>query len=213
MIRFVHVFNYSAGVSRSDGEKWYLGTHVPAVKKLPGMRRYGIIGRGSRSGFPIPALARPLPSISSCAEPNCTSTITTYGGTRTGATPVCGRPRANARPDLGRSSACSWTKSRSSICCATHQQQYKYMTLPLWWPKGRPEVDEDAEIFIDSYCLLYPPTISLTIGEDWYLGHHTREGKQLPGMKHYKTWRTIRVPQEQARCFSRTNGRGLPSWG
>jgi hypothetical protein len=28
------------------------------------------------------------------------------------------------------------------------------------------------------------------------LGHHTREGKQLPGMRHYRTWRTIHVPEE-----------------
>src|ERR1035441_464997 len=40
MIHFVHVFHYPAGVSRADGEKWYLGTHVPAVRKLPRVRRY-----------------------------------------------------------------------------------------------------------------------------------------------------------------------------
>jgi hypothetical protein len=75
-------------------------------------------------------------------------------------------------------------------------QHYKYMTLPLWWPNGAPEPDDTAEIFIDSYCIAYRPDISLATGEDWYLGHHTREGKQLPGMKHYRTWRTIPVSEE-----------------
>jgi hypothetical protein len=74
-------------------------------------------------------------------------------------------------------------------------QHYKYMTLQLWWPKGVPRIDEE-EIFIDSYAISYAPEISFADGEDWYLGHHTREGKQLPGMRHYKTWRTIRVPEE-----------------
>jgi hypothetical protein len=55
--------------------------------------------------------------------------------------------------------------------------------------------DENEEIFIDSYCLRYAPGVSWAEGEDWYLGHHTREGKQLPGMKHYKTWRTIHVQE------------------
>lgn len=60
MIRFVHVFNYSAGVSRSDGEKWYLGTHVPAVKKLPGMRRYRSWPR-VEVGIPYPSPGAPTP--------------------------------------------------------------------------------------------------------------------------------------------------------
>ena len=40
------------------------------------------------------------------------------------------------------------------------QQHYKYMSLQLWWPNGVPEIDEDEEIFIDSYCLFYRPRIS-----------------------------------------------------
>ena len=72
---------------------------------------------------------------------------------------------------------------------------YKYATLQLEWPKGPPEVDENEEIFINSYCIYYG-TAGFAKGEDWYLGHHTREGKQLPGNKHYRTWKTIHVPEE-----------------
>jgi hypothetical protein len=75
-------------------------------------------------------------------------------------------------------------------------QHYPYMTMPLSWPKGPPEFDDRAEIFIDSYCIGYRRDVSLAAGEDWYLGHHTREGKQLPGMKHYRTWRTIQIEDE-----------------
>lgn len=74
-------------------------------------------------------------------------------------------------------------------------QHYKYLALQMEWPHGQPEVDDAAEIFVDTYCLAYRPDLSFAQGEDWYLGHHTREGKQLPGMKHYRTWRTIRVTE------------------
>src|ERR1035437_6763501 len=40
MIRFIHHFNYPSGVSRGDGEAWYLGTHVPLIRELPGVLRY-----------------------------------------------------------------------------------------------------------------------------------------------------------------------------
>jgi hypothetical protein len=83
-------------------------------------------------------------------------------------------------------------------------QHYKYMTLPLEWPNGPPEVDYDEPIFIDSYCIAYRDDLSEAIGDDWYLGHHTREGKQLPGMKHYRTWRTMHVDDR--------GGIGLNRW-
>ena len=35
MIRFVYLFNYAEGVSKQDGETWYLTTHMPLVKELP----------------------------------------------------------------------------------------------------------------------------------------------------------------------------------
>ncbi|MGA8568346.1 MAG: hypothetical protein WB580_11205 [Candidatus Binataceae bacterium] len=213
MIRFVHVFNYSAGVSRSDGEKWYLGTHVPAVKKLPGMRRYRSWPR-VEVGIPYPSPGAPTPFDQFVRRTELY--FDDYDAWRNAyrSNPGLWTPASERTPGFGPFECMFLDEEpQFDLLRDAPQQQYKYMTLPLWWPKGRPEVDEDAEIFIDSYCLLYPPTISLTIGEDWYLGHHTREGKQLSGMKHYKTWRTIRVPQEQARCFSRTNGRGLPSWG
>ena len=31
--------------------------------------------------------------------------------------------------------------------------------------------------------------MDVRLGEEWYLGHHTREGKQLPGIQTYITWR------------------------
>ncbi|HEX3366838.1 hypothetical protein [Phenylobacterium sp.] len=38
--RWVVFFRYPKGVSQADGDKWFLGTHVKEVAKLPGLRRY-----------------------------------------------------------------------------------------------------------------------------------------------------------------------------
>lgn len=38
--RWVIFFRYPAGVSQADGDKWFLGTHVKEVAKLPGLRKY-----------------------------------------------------------------------------------------------------------------------------------------------------------------------------
>ncbi|MGV7121474.1 hypothetical protein ACVENA_12120 [Sphingopyxis sp. 550A] len=38
--RWVIYFRYPAGVSEAEGDKWLLGTHVPEMAKVPGLRRY-----------------------------------------------------------------------------------------------------------------------------------------------------------------------------
>lgn len=196
MIRFVHLFNYAAGVSVEDGEAWYLGQHVPQVRKLPGVVRYRS-WRQVDVGIPYPSAGAPTPFDQFARRSElCFESFEAW------------RQAVKANPTLWASSQEGVPGFREFECLFLEeepefdllrdapQQQYKYMTLPLWWPQGRPEVDDAEEIFINSYCLFYAAGVSLADGEDWYLGHHTREGKQLPGMKHYKTWRTIRVPEE-----------------
>jgi hypothetical protein len=53
------------------------------------------------------------------------------------------------------------------------------------------------------YFINYRPDISVVDGEDWYLGHHAREGKlnKLIDEHVYKTWKTIRVPEDSKSRF------------
>jgi hypothetical protein len=196
MIRFVHLFNYAKDVSKKDGEAWYLGKHVPQVKKLPGIVRY-CSWKQVDVGIPFPSPGAPTPFDQFVRRTElCFDTLPQA------LKAVMGNPRLWSPSEKGmpgfREFECMFLvkEAEFNLLQDTPQQQYKYMMLPLWWPRGRPQVEENEEIFIDSYCISYMPDISVTDGEDWYLGHHTREGKQLPGMKHYKTWRTIRVPEE-----------------
>ncbi len=40
IVRWLRVFAYPDHVTREEGDKWYLGTHAPELKKLPGLMRY-----------------------------------------------------------------------------------------------------------------------------------------------------------------------------
>jgi len=196
MIRFVHIFNYAEGVSIDDGEAWYLGEHVSQARKLPGVVRYRS-WKQFDNGIPFPNAGVPAPFDQFVRRTElCFETL------QEALDAVMGNPELwtsseNGVPGFGEFE-CMFLEEEPefNLLQDAPYQQYKYMTLPLWWPKGRPEYDDTAEIFIDSYCLAYRPDITIDTGEDWYLGHHTREGKQLPGMKHYKTWKTIRVPED-----------------
>jgi len=196
MIRFVHLFNYPRGISRKDGDSWYLARHVPVVRELPGIVRYRSWPQVD-VGIPYPSAGAPTPFDQYARRTElCFESLaafqraykanaelwTTAGEGKVGFGAIEGM-LLHDEPEF-------------DLLRDAPQQQYKYMTLALSWPNGRPEIDEDAEVFIDSYCLSYSLKISFTEGEDWYLGHHTREGKQLPGMKHYRTWRTIKAPDE-----------------
>lgn len=70
-------------------------------------------------------------------------------------------------------------------------QQHPYLTEPISWKTTPPPADEptDAELWRYVYFFRYRDEVPWVDGEDWYLGHHTREGRQLPGLRRYVTWR------------------------
>ena len=196
MIRFVHLFNYAEGISMDDGEDWYLSEHVPQVRELTGVVSYRSWRQVDvRIPYAGPGAPTPFDQFVRRTELCFEDVETALEALRVSR--LLWIPSKEGMPGF-REFECMFLEEQPQfdLLRDAPPQHYKYMTLPLWWPKGRPEVDETADIFIDSYCLTYRPNISIADGEDWYLGHHTREGKQLPGMKHYKTWKTIRVPED-----------------
>lgn len=71
-------------------------------------------------------------------------------------------------------------------------QHLPYATMSVDWKTGsRPSVAEPTgeDLFRYVYMFRYREDVTFDEGEDWYLGHHTREGKQLPGLVRYLTWR------------------------
>jgi hypothetical protein len=193
MVRFFHLFNYAEGVSEKDGEAWYLGQHVPQVKKLPGIIRYRSWKQWD-AGIPYPSPGVPTPfdqfvRRTELCFPDLEQALKSVLGNE----PLWA-PSAKGTTGF-REFECLFVEEEPqyNLLRDAPPQHYRYMSLPLWWPQGPPQVDYDEEIFIDSYCISYKPAIGFQAGEDWYLGHHTREGKQLPGMRHYLTWKTLKV--------------------
>ncbi|MFW9952469.1 MAG: hypothetical protein ACFFKA_20305 [Candidatus Thorarchaeota archaeon] len=196
MIRFVHIFNYSANISVVDGEKWYLNEHVPRAKKLPGVINF-LSWRAIDPGIPYPHPASPTPFNQFVRRSELIFKDINSWYQAIMIDPDLWIASKGGKPGFREFECMLLTEEpQFNLLRDAPPQQYKYMTLPLWWPNGRPAVDMNAEIFIDTYCIRYNSKISEDIGEDWYLGHHTREGKQLPGLKHYKTWKTIYVSKE-----------------
>jgi len=72
------------------------------------------------------------------------------------------------------------------------QQQYPHLTRSVDWKSGsRPPAVEPLGVdqYRYVYLFAYQPDVGFDEGEGWYLGHHAREGKQLPGLVRYVTWR------------------------
>lgn len=61
-IRFVSFMSYPKGVSREEGEKWFLETHVPEVCNLPGLLRFFTHKAYDKFHSPIP-LADDVPDF------------------------------------------------------------------------------------------------------------------------------------------------------
>lgn len=77
-------------------------------------------------------------------------------------------------------------------------QQHPYATEPIAWKNEPPVAGEptgDADLWRYVYFFRYGDDVPWTDGEDWYLGHHTREGRQLPGLRRYVTWRRHQLGQ------------------
>jgi hypothetical protein len=95
-------------------------------------------------------------------------------------------------------------------------QQYKYFAMQPKYTGGEPAYDDSDDVIMDIYMFNY--SVPVIDGEDWYLGHHVREGrisKQM-GHRHYDTWKTIRVPDEpnsplKPNRFYRITELGLPA--
>ena len=87
-------------------------------------------------------------------------------------------------------------------------QQHPYATEAISWkdtppPAGEPGDTDDLWRYV--YFFRYKDEVPWVEGEDWYLGHHTREGRQLPGLRRYLTWRRRRcdtLPDEDAALFN-----------
>jgi hypothetical protein len=196
VIRFVHFFNYASGVSVVDGERWYLGAHTSQVKKLPGVQRYV-----SWRGLEVPSSVAPL--MQGSPEQFIRRSELWLEDIAAWQEAYSANPTLWATSQKGvpgfREFECMFLdiEPEYDLLQKVPPQEYKYLTVPLKWAKGEPpEVEDRGDLVINNYFFFYRPDVSITDGEDWYFGHHTREGRRTPGVRHYKSWKTLRVPED-----------------
>lgn len=211
LVRFLCFFNYPEGVSAEDGDKWYFSQHVPEAKKLKGLVRF-------RTWKALPPIKMwtydpydRFARVSELAFENLEYAL--HATTRNPGLWALGADKAGFREI---ESILLDEEPQYDLLKDVPVQQYKYMQVP---PKytGEPEVDQSDDNFLDIYMFNYK--VPVVDGEDWYLGHHVREGrimKQL-GRRHYQTWKSITAPEEQGSTlrpnrFYRITELGLADW-
>jgi hypothetical protein len=208
VVRFVYYFNYPKDKPLDEAEKWYKQQHVPEVNKLP-----GIISHRTWKGLPAIQWFTwdPWDRFNRLSE-ICFENLEMCLKATTR------NPQLWSAPGF-REIECAILdeEPQFDLLKDVPVQQYKHAHLLPKFVGGDPEFDESDDTFMDVYMLNYK--VPVVDGEDWYLGHHTREGrisKQL-GNRHYQTWKTLKVPEEKSSAlkpnrFYRLTELGLPDY-
>lgn len=211
-VRFVHFFSYPEGVAVEDGEQWYFDKHIPEVRKLPGITRY----RTWRALSPIP-VPSPYPYDRFVRMSELVFENMALARQATLENASLWASATEGTPGFGEFE-CVFLDEQPQFDLMRDMpvQQYKYAALPLKYTGAEPQY-EDAEdelilVYLFNYC------VSIADGEDWYLGHHAREGKltKQVGLRHYQTWRMLKTSDEpdiplKPNRFYRLTELGLPA--
>ena len=213
LARFVHFFNYPSEISIEEGEKWYFSKHVPEVKKLQGIVHYrtwrGLPPILMWTYDPYDRFVRMSELVFQNLELCLNATIRN---------PKLWSPNPNEKKGFNEFECVILDEEpQYDLLKDIPVQQYQYVALRPTFKGGLPEYEEEDDTFMDIYMFNYK--VPVVDGEDWYLGHHTREGrisKQL-GNKHYKTWKTLQVPENpnstlKPNRFYRITELGLPQY-
>lgn len=213
LVRFIHFFNYPKNIPVEDGEKWYFSQHAPRAGQLPGLVRF----RTWRGLPPIKMWTYDsydrFVRVSELAFENMELCLKA-----TTRNPGLWRPYMEDKPGFNELECVMVDEEpQFDLLKDVPVQQFKYLHLPPEYTGDEPDYDESDDTFLDIYMFNY--RVSNADGEDWYLGHHTREGrisKEL-GRRHYQTWKSLDVPEEQdsplkPNRFYRITELGLPDW-
>jgi hypothetical protein len=202
VIRFVHFFHYAKPMSVNDGEAWYMRKHVPRVRELPGVRRY--ISWRTEEGVPLGSDPDSLMRY-------VRRTDLYFDTLDEGRNAILGQPDIWTPAPEGEAGfgefECMFIedKPQFDLLRDVPVQQYRYLGNPLNFTGGEPQWLDDDDALLWIYFFNYRSDISeadgkewIEAGEDWYLGHHVREGKIMKqlGKRHYLTWLTRRFATE-----------------
>lgn len=212
-VRFVHFFSYPENVTVEEGEQWYLDEHVPRARKLPGITRYRTWRVLPPTRVPSPYPFDRFVRMSELVFANMAlARQATLGNNRLWSGASTGTPGFGELQSVFLDE-----QPQFDLTTDVPIQQYKYGALPLKFTGGEHEYEDGEDTLILVYMFNY--SVPIADGEDWYLGHHAREGKltKQVGLRHYQTWRILRTPEEpdsplKPNRYYRLTEEGLPAW-
>jgi hypothetical protein len=181
MLRWIFFLRYPDGVSKDEGERWYLGTHTQEAKRLRGLRRY-------RSWRAQPATV--APPWTTVERLNRWDRVTElvwddWAAWHDGA--VVHVPQYTPAPYGPRG-----FESETIFIDETPDDDF-LGNSPA--PDSLPPAESDRLIRW-LFLLRYPETITKEEGEAWYLGTHTQEAKHMHGLRRYVSWKAAQRPPE-----------------
>lgn len=214
-VRFVYMFSYPKGADKDTAEKWYLEEHVPAVRRQPGVTGY-------RSWKALPPITMwtfdPYDRFDRISEVEFENLDTCLNATVR--MPELWQKGAVDKPGFAELECVVMDlPPQYDLLKDIPVQQYKYINHPGRYTPGKMlDVDED-DVIMDVYMFNYDPKFTFEEGEDWYLGHHVREGRitKRLGHRHYQTWKPLRITVDadnplQPNRFWRFTELGLPGY-
>ncbi len=214
-VRFVYMFNYPKDVSRDACEKWYLEEHVPAVRALPGQVGYRTSEALPPSGMwtfdPFDRFVRLSELVFQDMESCLNATVRNPAAWATG---------TEGKPGF-RELECALLDEapQYDLLKDVPVQQYKFISNPAKYTRGKMVDGDTDDVVMDVYMFNYDPKFTFEEGEEWYLGHHVREGRftKRMGFRHYMTWKPLRVDVDkdcplQPNRFWRFTELGLPAY-
>lgn len=179
MLRWLFFLRYPDGVSKADGERWYLGTHTQEAKHLLGLRRY-------RSWAPLKATT--APTWTTVERLNRWDRVTELGFDNWEAwfeAAVKHVPAYSPAPYGPRGF------ESESIFIGDSPDNDFLGNSPS--PGGLPPTESDR-LARWLFILRYGENTTFPAGESWYLGAHTQEAKLMSGLRRYVSWRAQPVP-------------------
>lgn len=214
-VRFVYMFNYPKDVDKAMAEKWYLEEHVAAVRSQKGVTGYrswkALPPIGMWTFDPFDRFDRISEVVFEDLESCLNATVKNLTLWTKGVEGKAGfRELECTIMDL---------PPQYNLLKDVPVQQFKYINHPGRYTAGKMIDGDDDDVIMDIYMFNYAPKFTFEEGEDWYLGHHVREGRitKRLGHRHYQTWKPLRVAVDadcplQPNRFWRFTELGLPGY-
>ena len=196
-------WTYIYALAEGSDAAWHRDEWLPGLLELPGVSR--VIAHDARSAPQPPDVSRPLNAWAGVVDVQVDDPAVVAGHVLPRVGAVLGERFSELRGLL------TTVRYEYDLRRDVPAQQYPYLGERVSWKDAPPtsgEPGDSPDLWRYVYFFRYRDDVSWPDGEDWYLGHHTREGKQLPGLRRYVTWLRRRcdvLGKDQARLFNGFN--------